>query len=175
LISRCLTRASDVDLQLWAAALCAGTPTSTAPRSGSGPTITAGWHTLARVWDGQQLHQYVDGVRTNTVAVTGIGSWTVYKWGWQFSGSQVLDEAYLPCFDAAWDDAMVARWSANPLGMLLPEMMRRLWRHAPMEVGHRPRHGGRWWSRLQARPERHQRGILSMKRVGQLVFCPFNF
>jgi len=25
-------------------------------------------------------------------------------------------------FGAAWDDAMVARWSANPLGMLWPEM-----------------------------------------------------
>jgi hypothetical protein len=23
---------------------------------------------------------------------------------------------------AAWDDAMVARWSANPLGMLWPEL-----------------------------------------------------
>jgi hypothetical protein len=25
-------------------------------------------------------------------------------------------------FGAAWDDAMVARWSANPLGMLWREM-----------------------------------------------------
>ena len=25
-------------------------------------------------------------------------------------------------FGAAWDDAMVARWSAHPLGMLWPEM-----------------------------------------------------
>jgi hypothetical protein len=25
-------------------------------------------------------------------------------------------------FGAAWDDAIVARWSANPLGMLWPEM-----------------------------------------------------
>ena len=36
-----------------------------------------------------------------------------------------LDEAYVPFFGAfgiAWDDAMVARWSANPLGMLWPEM-----------------------------------------------------
>jgi hypothetical protein len=37
------------------------------------------------------------------------------------SGNQALDEAYVPFFDAfgvAWDDGMVARWSANPLGML---------------------------------------------------------
>ena len=36
-----------------------------------------------------------------------------------------LDEAYVPFFGAfgtAWDDAMIARWSANPLGMLWPEM-----------------------------------------------------
>jgi hypothetical protein len=25
-------------------------------------------------------------------------------------------------FGTAWDDAMVARWSANPLGILWPEM-----------------------------------------------------
>ena len=34
------------------------------------------------------------------------------------------DGAYVPFFGgfgAAWDDAMVARWSANPLGMLWPE------------------------------------------------------
>ena len=43
------------------------------------------WHTLVRVWDGQQVRQYVDGLRTNTVAVTATGSWTIYKWGWQFS------------------------------------------------------------------------------------------
>jgi hypothetical protein len=32
---------------------------------------------------------------------------------------------YVPffgAFGAAWDDAMVARWSANPLGMLWPEL-----------------------------------------------------
>jgi hypothetical protein len=57
--------------------------------------------------------------------VTATGSWSIYKWGWQFSGSQALDEAYVPlfgAFGAAWDDAMVARWSATPLGMLWPEM-----------------------------------------------------
>jgi hypothetical protein len=33
----------------------------------------------------------------------------------------VLDQAYVPLFGAlgtAWDDGMVARWSANPLGTL---------------------------------------------------------
>jgi hypothetical protein len=45
-----------------------------------------------------------------------------------------MDEAYVPffgAFGAAWGDAMVARWSANPLGMLWPEM------------GYRVRGGGR--------------------------------
>jgi hypothetical protein len=28
---------------------------------------------------------------------------------------------FFGAFGAAWDDAMVARWSANPLGMLWPE------------------------------------------------------
>jgi hypothetical protein len=53
------------------------------------------------------------------------GSWSIYKWGWQFGGTQGLDEAYVPffgAFGAPWDDAMVARWSAHPLGMLRPEM-----------------------------------------------------
>jgi hypothetical protein len=29
-----------------------------------------------------------------------------------------LDEAYVPFCGAAWDVAMVARWSANPLGIV---------------------------------------------------------
>jgi hypothetical protein len=29
---------------------------------------------------------------------------------------------FFGAFRAAWDDAMVARWSANPLGMLRPEI-----------------------------------------------------
>jgi hypothetical protein len=33
--------------------------------------------------------------------------------GWQFSGSQAADEAYVPYF-GAFGDAMVAHWSANP-------------------------------------------------------------
>ena len=64
-------------------------------------------------------------MRTDTPAVTATGSWSIYKWGWQFSGSQALDEAHVPffgAFGAAWDDAMVARWSASPLGMLSSEM-----------------------------------------------------
>jgi hypothetical protein len=67
----------------------------------------------------------VVGLRTSTVAATATGSWSIYKWGWQFSGTQGLDEAYvhfLGAFGAAWDDAMVARCSANPLGMLWPDM-----------------------------------------------------
>ena len=75
--------------------------------------------------DGQRVRQYLDGLRTNTTAVTATGGWSIYKWGWQFFGSQALDEAYVPlfgAFGAAWDDAMVARWSADPLGMLWPEM-----------------------------------------------------
>jgi hypothetical protein len=87
--------------------------------------IAAGWHKLARVWDGREVRQYVDGLRTNTIAMTATGSWPLYRFGYQFTGSEALDEAYAPffgAFGAAWDDAMVARWSANPLGMLWPEI-----------------------------------------------------
>jgi hypothetical protein len=65
------------------------------PSSGSGPSIAAGWHTLVRVWDGQQVRQYVDGLRTNTVAATASGGWTIYEWGCQFSGSQALAQVYV--------------------------------------------------------------------------------
>jgi hypothetical protein len=44
--------------------------------------------------------------------VTATGSWTIHHRAWQFSGSQALDEAYVPlfaAFGAVWDDAMVAR------------------------------------------------------------------
>ena len=72
------------------------------------------------------MRHYVDGLRTNTFAMTATGGWSIYRWDWQFSGSQALDEAYVPfffgVFGAAWDDAMVARWNANPLGMLWPQM-----------------------------------------------------
>lgn len=95
------------------------------PGSGDGPTITAGWHTLVRAWDGREVRQYVDGVRTDTTPVTATGSWTIHRWGWQFTSSQSLDEAYVPffgAFGAPWDHAMVARWSADPLALLWPEM-----------------------------------------------------
>jgi hypothetical protein len=39
------------------------------------------------VRDGQRVRQYVDGLRTDTVAVTATGSWSIYKWGWQFFSS----------------------------------------------------------------------------------------
>ena len=58
------------------------------PASGSGPT--AGWHTLERVWNGQQVRQYVDGLRTNTTATSATGSWTIFRWRWQFTGSEAL-------------------------------------------------------------------------------------
>jgi hypothetical protein len=35
----------------------------------------------------------------------------IYRWGWQFIGSEGLDEACVPflgAFGAAWDDGMVA-------------------------------------------------------------------
>jgi hypothetical protein len=40
--------------------------------------------------------------------VTATGSWSIYRWGWQFFSSEGLDEAYVPffgAFGAAWDDA----------------------------------------------------------------------
>ena len=43
----------------------------------------------ANVREGQQVRQYVDGLRTNTVAVTATGSCSI----WQFTGSDGLDEA----------------------------------------------------------------------------------
>jgi hypothetical protein len=67
----------------------------------------------------------LDGPRTNSVAVTAVGSWSIYRWGWQYFTSERLNEAYVPffgAFGAAWDETMVARWSANRLGMLWPEM-----------------------------------------------------
>jgi hypothetical protein len=60
----------------------------------------------ANVREGQQVRQCVDGLRTNTVAVTATGSCSI----WQFTGSEGLDEAYVPffgAFGAAWHYAMV--------------------------------------------------------------------
>ena len=113
------------------------------PASGSGPLITAGWHTLARVWDGQEVRQYVDGLRTNTIAVTATGSWPLYRFGYQFTGSEALDEAYVPFFGAS---PGTTPWS--PAGAPIPSACcgrrwtRRLRRR---EAGaHPPRVGGRW-------------------------------
>ena len=101
------------------------------PSSGSGPTITAGWHRLVRVWDRQQVRQYVDGLRTNTVAVTAIGGWTIYRWGWQFTGSEGLDEAYVPffgTFGVAWDDGRSPD-AARALTANAPSCVAVRWRH----------------------------------------------
>ena len=60
-------------------------------------------------------------------------------------------------FGATWDDAMVTRWSANPLGMLWPAM------DAAFMMtgggGRRLRCGGQWSSSLEAsRPAQTGRG-----------------
>jgi hypothetical protein len=55
--------------------------------------------------------------------VTATGRWSIYRWSWQFSNSQALDEGHVPffgAFGAAWDERIVARWSAPR--MLWPEM-----------------------------------------------------
>ncbi len=47
-----------------------------------------------------------------------------HRLGWQYFTNQRLVGAYVPsfgAFGAAWNDAMVARWSAAPLTMLWPE------------------------------------------------------
>ena len=64
----------------------------------------------------------MDGPHANTVAAIAASSWHFYE-GDAFS-SEPLD-GLVPFFGtlgAAWDDGMIARWSANPLGMLWPEM-----------------------------------------------------
>ena len=53
------------------------------------------------------------------------GSWSIYKWRWQFFSSEALDEAYVPffgAFGAAWMTPWSPATSFNPLGMLWPEM-----------------------------------------------------
>jgi hypothetical protein len=67
------------------------------------------------------------GARLGRAAGAAVRRWPAHQHGrrWQFTGSERLDEAYVPFFGAfgsTWDDAMVARWSANPLGMLWSEM-----------------------------------------------------
>ena len=59
----------------------------------------------ALVWSSACWGEHPDGLRTNTVAATATGNWTIHRWGWQFSGTQGLDEAYVPffgVFGAAW-------------------------------------------------------------------------
>ena len=39
----------------------------------------------------------------------------MHRWGWQFASSQQLNQAsFFGASRTAWDDAMVACWSANP-------------------------------------------------------------
>ena len=67
----------------------------------------------------------------------------------RWSTHDCLDEAYVSFFGAvpaAWDDAMVARWSANSLGMLWPERMRHSRRRM---AAARPRRADRWSSSLK--------------------------
>jgi hypothetical protein len=56
------------------------------------------------------VRQYVNGLRTNTVAVTATGSWSISRWGWQFFSSEAVDEAYVPFF-GAFGAAWTTRWS----------------------------------------------------------------
>jgi hypothetical protein len=69
--------------------------------------------------------QCVDGLRTNYYRDHGHRQLDHLWLGLAVHSSEGLDEACVPffgAFGAAWDEAMVARWSANPLGMLWPEM-----------------------------------------------------
>jgi hypothetical protein len=53
------------------------------------------------------------------------GGRAIYRWGWQFTGSEGLNEGYVSyfgAFEAAWDDAMVAAGGPSPLKILWPEM-----------------------------------------------------
>ena len=61
------------------------------------------------------------------------------------SGEQVNVPSF-GAFGAAWDDAMVARWSANPLGMLWPEMDAAFGRRVARTVVRRQQRAVRWWS-----------------------------
>ena len=58
------------------------------PFSVSGPALPAGWHTLVQVWDGREVRQYVNGIRTSTTAVTATGAWTLRRLGRQYFTSQ---------------------------------------------------------------------------------------
>ena len=100
------------------------------PVSGSGPLIsTAGWHALTRTWDGQQVRQYIDGLRVSTFSTTLTGSFSIYRFGWQFDTAQAMTNAY---------------WNANPLGMLWPDMDTALLAGDSGGGGRRRRCGDRW-------------------------------
>ena len=45
------------------------------------PAITPGWHAPVEVWDGREVRQYVDGLRTNTSATSSTSSCTIYLYG----------------------------------------------------------------------------------------------
>ena len=67
----------------------------------------------------------VNGLRTKPDAVTGSRSWSIYEWAGSCFGRVALDVAYVRffgAFRAARDEGMVARWSANPVGMPWPNM-----------------------------------------------------
>ena len=94
------------------------------PTSSAGPLITAGWHTLARVWDGREVRQYVDGLRTNTTAVTATGSWPLYP-VWLPIHRQRSARRDLRGRSSARlaSPGMRSRWSADAVPMLRPEGM----------------------------------------------------
>jgi len=52
------------------------------------------------VWDWQRVRQCVDGPRTNTIAVTATGSWSIYSLGGQLDSDQGLTRPYVPYFGA---------------------------------------------------------------------------
>jgi hypothetical protein len=41
-----------------------------------------------------------DGLCANAIAVIATRRWAIYRWGWQFIGSEVLDQAYVLFFGA---------------------------------------------------------------------------
>ena len=64
---------------------------------------------------GQQVRQYIDSLRKSTTATIATCGRTMHRWGWQFASSQQLNQAsFFGASGTAWDDAMVACWSANP-------------------------------------------------------------
>jgi hypothetical protein len=52
----------------------------------------------------------------NTVAATATGSFSIYRWGWQFFTSEALDEADVPFFGAFGAASRTTPWS--PAGLV---------------------------------------------------------